>query len=203
MEALDQKNIQKGRQKLLVSLVVLTLSSLLFALVYWTESKAGSLYSDYSRLNWTLPLMVALMGVGTFRGSKPVKWIFAVLLILALAFQIYLFNSIGLPEGFAILFFALTLIGGGLTIYMVMIDGQVEDFLLAQRSKNFGEFIPIAAQAAEPPKPKPAPKGVAALEEEEDVEILEEKSSKPKKPRKASKSSKKWEDELGIFDEED
>ena len=199
MEALDKKRIETGRRWLLISLGVLAISSLLYAYFFYLGAEGSPLFSKFTTLNWFIPPMVILMGAGVFQGSKPVKWILCGLLVMSIAFECYLFATFGLPDGASRAFFILTTLLGGLDIYMIMVDVRVEEFLLFQRSKNYGEYVTVSEQeATEAPKPK-AKKGAALLEEDEEIVESTTSSTGGKKRKKRNAD---WEDELGIYEED-
>lgn len=200
MEALDKKQIEQGRKFLLAALGFLAVTSLAYAYFFMADAENSPLFSKFTNLNWFIPPMALLMGAGVFQGSKPVRWILSLLLVLTIAFEFYLFISFGLPGGATEAFFFLMTLAAGVLIYMIMIDNRVEEFLLYQRSKNYGEWAKVEEEEeeAEPQEEKPR-KGRALLDEDEEM-VEEVETSSRKKKKKQGDSS--WEDELGIYEED-
>lgn len=199
MQELQLEDIKQGRVRLLAGIIALAALRSAITLFYFfgISSEALGMFAEefLDVMLWQVPVIL-LMGAGTFRGSKPVRYIFVALLLLILLIEVNLFTD-GFPDpSLMVLLIAEWIVRAGMA-YLLLFDAKVSTFFLSQRAKNFGEWMSVKVEnpAHEATQVQKAPhkKGKAALEEDGEEVV----ASAPKK----SNNRNSWEDELGIFED--
>ncbi len=201
MIELQLDDVKKGRQRVVASLLTLAVVRLAVTLFYYLGLGEVTMPSSFLEFRDIFVLevpVILLMGAGTFRGSKPIRYILVATLVITFLLELSLFLN-GFPDPILQILLISDWLIRAVVIYFLLFDSVVADFFLYQRAKNYGEWMAVKVadqEQQEKPEPKARKKGSDALEEMEgEEEEVVEKKGKKKKPRP------NWEDELGIFEE--
>lgn len=193
MEALDLKRIDQGKKMLLVSLAILAVLRALVAFLLWQITKDTVAFDQFDEIYWLQIPLILIMGAGTYQGNKAVRYILAGMLVIVLVLEIYLFVLAGFPNTGFMVASILAWLVTGFVLYLIMIDGKVEEFFLFQRGKNYGEYAHVAPanSAANASKPKAKARAEETEEAAGEIEF-------PRRSKKKDKPS--WDDELDLFE---
>jgi|GEM_PF-4623017 len=193
MEALDQKRIEQGKKMLLAGLAILAFFRALVAFLLWQITQETVAFDQFDEIYWLQIPLIVIMGAGTYQGNKAVRYILAGMLVIILVLEIYLFVLAGFPDSGFMTSSIVAWLAMGWVLYLIMIDGKVEEFFLLQRGKNYGEYAHVPDRQPESSSRQKAKPPV----EEVDVDEFEA-PERPKRGRKKDKPT--WDDELDLFE---